>query len=92
MLVRVFEIPPPTGTFHFSSGEPQSFIEVDWFRDDPSPLSPERPPLFTTEEGRAQVRRFIEAKRYFDPAKAYLVLHPTHPFTMGYAAPCATIR
>jgi hypothetical protein len=81
MLVRVFEIPKPTGSFHFGGGEAQSFMEVDWFRDD------ERPEMFTTQEGRAQVEKFIRAKRYFDPAKPYLVLHPIGSFTIGYAAP-----
>ena len=85
MLIRVFEIPPPTGNFHFGGGEHQSFVEVDWFRDDP--LAGVDVPSFATEEGRALVADFIKAKRYFSPDKAYLVLHPEHSFTIGYKAP-----
>lgn len=81
MLVRVLEIPPPTGKFHFAGGEPQIFIEVDWFRDDPS-LSEK--PDFATAEGRQQISDFVKAKRYFSPGKAYLVLHPIYPFTINY--------
>jgi hypothetical protein len=85
MLVRVFEIPPPSGHFHFGGGERQVFVEVDWFHDDPQPGI--EVPSFDTVEGREMVTDFIKHKRYFDPAKAYLVLHPEHPFTIGYAAP-----
>lgn len=85
MLVRVLEIPAPTGNFHFGGGERQTFVEVDWFRDDPQPGIDM--PSFSTEDGRAKVTEFIRTKRYFDPAKAYLVLHPEHPFTIGYRAP-----
>lgn len=85
MLVRVFEIPAPTGHFHFGGGEPQAFLEVDWFRDDP--IAGINVPSFATSDGRAQITAFIKAKRYFSPAKAYLVLHPEHPFTIGYSAP-----
>lgn len=76
MLVRVFEIPPPTGTLHFHRGEDQAFVEVDWFRDDHG--------MMLSEEGRDRARQFIMQKRYFDPLKAYLVLHPLRPITIGY--------
>jgi hypothetical protein len=81
MLIRVLEIPPPTGHFHFGHGEPQTFVEVDWFRDDDDGPDP------STEEGRARLTAFLRAKRYFDPRRAYLVLHPRRSFTIGYAAP-----
>lgn len=85
MLVRVFEIPPPTGNSHFGGGERQIFVEVDWFRDDPNPVI--EVPSFDTVEGREAITNFIRGKKYFDPNKAYLVLHPEHPFTIGYSAP-----
>ncbi len=108
MLIRVLEIAEPTGNFHFGSGEPQTFMEVDWFRDDqppgpwnPSvlrsarllanrheqPMEPDSPGMMETEEGRAQIADFVKGKRYYDPAKSYLVLHPGHSFTINYSAP-----
>lgn len=42
---------------------------------------------FDTREGRARITDFIKQKRYYDPRKAYLILHPEHPFTIGYSAP-----
>lgn len=88
MLVRVFEIPPPSGKFHFGGGEMTHFAEVDWFRDDPRDFEPDRhTSLFHTEQGRKTIEEFIRHKHYFDPTKAYLVLHPTHSFTIGYKAP-----
>lgn len=83
-LVRIFEIPAPTGKFHFGGGEPQAFVEVDWFRDDPQPYLTSD---FATIEGRAEIEKFIRAKRYFRPDAAYLVLHQAHSFTIGYSAP-----
>lgn len=83
-LVRVLEIPPSDGKFRFGGGAPQTFVEVDWFRDDPGVIPT---PNFGTTEGREQVEKFIRQKNYFDPAKAYLVLHPQHSFTIGYKAP-----
>jgi hypothetical protein len=85
MLVRVLEIPKSSGRFHFDGGEGQTFIEVDWFRDDRSP-GDDRPDYSTTD-GRQRIEEFIRAKRYFSEKKAYLVLHPVHPFTIGYSAP-----
>lgn len=86
MLIRVLEIPKPTGKFHFGGGEPQTFIEVDWFRDDPNPLAPSAWPMMRSEEGRAQIIDHIKSKNYFDPTKAYLVLHPTNPMVINYQA------
>lgn len=86
MLVRVFEMPTFSGGFRFGGGKPETFIEVDWFRDDP-PISPEfAGPSFATTEGRAQIADFIRAKNYFRLGKSYLVLHPQHPFTVDYEA------
>lgn len=81
MLIRVLEIPPYSGNFHHLGGEPTPFIEVDWFRDD------QEPPMMANEDGREQISDFIKGKKYFDPEKAYLVLHQNHPFTIGYSAP-----
>jgi hypothetical protein len=83
MLIRVFEIPKPTGTFHFGGGEPQTFVEVDWFRDDPNPMmSPDWG--FDTPEGCKNIETEIRGKHYYRPDRAYLVLHPLHPFTINY--------
>lgn len=86
MLVRVLEIPAPSGNFHFCGGELQTFVEVDWFRDE-QPMEPDSPGMMESEEGRAQIADFVRGKRYFDPAKAYLILHPGHSFTINYSAP-----
>jgi hypothetical protein len=82
MLVRVFEMPTFSGGFRFGAGKPETFIEVDWFRDDGPPT-----PDFGTAAGRGEVEQFIRGKVYFKPSRAYLVLHPEHPFTIGYNAP-----
>jgi len=79
MQIRILEIPPSSGNFHFSGGEPQPFIEVDWFRDEDG--------MMNDDEGRDQITKFIKGKNYFDPNKAYLVLHQAHTFTIGYSAP-----
>lgn len=77
-LIRVFEIPARLpSNFHFSGGEPTTFVEVDWFRDD-------------TGRGtlpEAELVAFIKGKQYYDANKAFLVLHQTHSFTIGYSAP-----
>jgi hypothetical protein len=81
-LIRVFEIPPKTGNFHFGGGEPQTFMEIDWFRNDPP---------FELDYSKAsdvqEIKNFIRAKNYYKPSKAYLVLHPVYPFTINYEAP-----
>ena len=74
-LIRVFEIPKPNRKYCFGAGVPQSFVNVDWFRDDHDPLTPD-----TVEE----YKEFIKRKSYFSPHKSLLVLHPTCSFTMGY--------
>ena len=86
MLIRVLEIAESTGNYHFGGGEPQTFMEVDWFRDE-QPMEPDSPGMMETEEGRAQIADFVKGKRYYDPTKAYLVLHPGHSFTINYSAP-----
>ncbi len=85
MLIRVLEIAESTGNFHFDRGEPQTFMEVDWFRDEQP--TPDSPGMMETEEGRAQIADFVKGKRYYDPTKAYLVLHPGYSFTINYSAP-----
>lgn len=87
MLIRVLEIAPSTGAFCFGGGNPQTWIEVDWFRDDPSPDPDDNYPTMDTEEGREQIKNFIMSKRYFDSGKPYLVLHEKASFTIGYRAP-----
>lgn len=80
MLIRVFEIPPPTGKFHFSGGEAQCFVEVDWFRDDNMPDMPE-------DQRRAALIEFVQGKRYAASGKPLLILHPKWSCTLNYEAP-----
>ncbi len=82
-LVRVLEITSPSGKFHFDGGEPQTFVEVDWFRDE----QPDDPDWMQTEEGRTEIANFVKNKRYFDSTKAYLILHQDYSFTINYHAP-----
>ena len=84
-LIRVLEIPPPTGNFHFGGGEVQTFTEVDWFRDEPGMTR--SAPAMDSVRGREEIAEFIKGKDYFNPDKAYLVLHQEHSFTIGYSAP-----
>lgn len=84
ILIRVLEIPKPTGNLHFQKGEVQEFIEVDWFKDDVGPT--QKKYLMHTQDGRDTVEEFIRGKKYFDPKKAYLVLHQSHTFTINYTA------
>lgn len=79
MLIRVLEIPASSGSFHFSGAEKQTFLEVDWLRDETG--------IMDTKEGRNQIADFIRKKSYFNSNKAYLVLHQNHTFTIGYSAP-----
>ncbi|KKK63352.1 hypothetical protein LCGC14_2995110, partial [marine sediment metagenome] len=64
MLVRVLEIAPSTGNLHFDGGEPQAFIEVDWFRDE-QPMEPDSPGMMETANGRAKIKDFVKGKRYY---------------------------
>lgn len=82
MLVRVFEVPPPTGEFLFAGGKDVVFHEVDWFRDDELPAGG-----MGTEHGQMIVEEFVKGKRYIDPNKAYLVLAQAGSFTINYIAP-----
>lgn len=81
-LVRVFEMPKFSRGLRFGGGKPKTFLEVDWFRDDGPPT-----PDITTPDGRAAWENFIKGQRYYKTDRAFLVLHPIHPFTIGYEAP-----
>ena len=95
-LIRVFEIPPPTGRFLFGGGIPADFVEVDWFKDALEActddmgffMTPEEavPLSITTQSGRDYLVSQIKMKNYYDKDKAYLLLHPTHTFTINYHA------
>ncbi len=87
MLIRVLEIPAPTGNFHFGGGEPQTFIEVDWFQDDTGP-DPEGPTLhdYPLEEFQSLIIEHVKMKNYYQEGKAYLILHPDRTFTINYDA------
>lgn len=52
------------------------FVELQRFRDHLG--------LCNTQYGRGRIRDIIEHQPYFDPEKAYLVLHPLCTFTMNY--------
>ena len=84
MLIRILELPQsfPAG-FRFVGPAPITVLEHDWFRDDPDTGAPD----FATPEGRAVAEQFIRGKKYFREDRAYLVLHPKHPFTINYEAP-----
>lgn len=79
MFIRVFVIPEFTGTFHFHEPEACIFWEIDWFDDTTD--------LVSTPEGMEKLKGFIKSKSWFDENRAYLVLHPTHTFTIGYKEP-----
>jgi hypothetical protein len=79
-LIRVLEIPDLTADFLFSGGKPFTFIQLDWFRDDGYPID-------GTAEKRTHLTEFIKKKGYYKEGRAYLVLHPIHPFVIGYEAP-----
>lgn len=79
MLVRILTIPPCSGHFHFGGGEPLTFVELDWFRDDDG--------LIQTPEGRKRITDFIRQKRYFREDVPLLVLTGDVCFTIGYRAP-----
>ena len=81
-LIRVLEIPRGDGNFRFSGGSPQTFMEVDWFRDD----EPHFPQMKNPEDRQAFIDH-VTSKKYYDPAKAYLVMHQDASFTINYSAP-----
>jgi len=89
MLVRILEMPPafPRG-FHFGSGQPVVFLEVDWFH---LPAGHEGEPDIATAEGQAELTQVLRGKIYWKPDRAYLVLHPTHPFTINYTGGTAPV-
>lgn len=84
MLIRVLELPDFAPGFRFGGQVTATFKDLDWFRDEPRP---DDMPEIGTLEWRAYVEKFVRAKRYFDPERAYLVLHPEHSFTINYTAP-----
>lgn len=85
MLIRVLELPKFAPGFRFGGNVTATCKDLDWFRDDP--VEGVDIPDFGTPEGRAEVETFVRAKKYFNPDRAYLVLHPVHPFTINYSAP-----
>ena len=91
MLIRVLEIANSSGKYHFGGGETCAFVEVDWFRDALEIADQmggtDDAPTITTAKGRILLTEYLKAKRYFDPAKAYLVLAQEHTFTINYNAP-----
>jgi len=76
MLIRALKIAPTDGGFRFGDGQPQTFVEVDWFRDDDYPL---------TLDTEMDYWRFLESKVYND-GSPLLVLSPRHSFTINYEA------
>ena len=74
MLVRVFQMPDLMSGYLFEGGVPFPFLQVDWFRVEG----------VADEDIRTELTEFIKGKRYYDPERPYLVLHPTHPFTINY--------
>lgn len=57
-------------------GADGGFTEIESFRDHLG--------LCNTHYGRDRIRDIVENRPYFDPEKAYLVLHPICSFTMNY--------
>lgn len=82
MFIRVLEIHPGTGSFHFRGAEAQTWFEVDWFRDDNTPLE-----MYSVPRAQEELTSFIKKKNYYDPRKSYLVLYPKITFTINYEAP-----
>lgn len=80
MLVRVFQIPPPTGAFCFEGGNLAAFTEIDWFRDDELAH-------LEREAYIAAMTNFLMHKQYYREGVPILILHPLHSFTLNYEAP-----
>lgn len=88
-LIRVFVMPPngPRGQgeggyatdYIFGGTHPVAFGQVDWFRDDFKPLTPEN-----EEDYRAFISGKVYAKAAASFGSAILVLGPKHAFTIGY--------
>jgi hypothetical protein len=83
MLIRILEMPNFAEGFRFGGNVTATFKDLDWFRDDPHP---DDMPELGTAEWRAYVEDFVRGKKYFNSERAYLVLHPVHPFTINYRA------
>lgn len=75
-LIRVFEIPPPIGEFVFG-GKPQSFLNVDWFRDDG---------IYPTEDWEKTLREFVLGKRYNRGQPLLVMAGDGRAFTINYEA------
>lgn len=80
-LIRVFLIPAPN--FHLGSSDPQTFFEVDWFRDDMLLALPEGGPDVWQES----LTGFIKKKGYFDGRPLLVMAGDGRAFTVGYSAP-----
>ncbi len=80
-LFRVLEIAPTSGNFCFGGGNPQTWLEVDWFTDEGAETIFGRP--LTIDD----VRSNVEQKRYIKPGKGYLVLctDGEMTFTINYS-------
>jgi len=84
-LIRVFEIPEVLPRdFHFDGGKFITFREVDWFRDDSLNEAGIKP---GTDKWVQTLEIHIRGKRYYQAARAFLVLHPHHSITLNYEAP-----
>lgn len=75
-LIRVFEIPAPIGKFVFG-GSPQTFVNVDWFRDDEMPA---------TANWEHELRAFILGKRYNRGQPLLVMAGDGRAFTINYEA------
>ena len=76
MLIRVLKIPQTDGKFCFGGGNPQIWVEVDWFTDDSHP--PETP------INRKELEDFIKQKNYYSADESFLVLSEKLTFTINY--------
>lgn len=81
-LIRVLEMPPWTAIPNYGSGMPRVFMEVDSFPvEDKGRYSPK------LLDGQRELAALLRTKIYWKPDRAYLILHPTHSFTINYTAP-----
>jgi hypothetical protein len=76
-LIRVFKLPTSfPSDFLFDGGQDVIFKQVDWFRDDENPLTPNNTSSFV---------EWIKKKRYAN--SPLLILHPEFSLTIDYKAP-----
>lgn len=78
-LIRILRIPPHSGAFLFSGPERQTWLEVDWFRDDAIATS------VTREIWEQSMHLHIGKKAYFKTPGALLVLGEKWSFTIHYS-------